>query len=112
MDFKYYQEEYKKYMKSQDGGAESGEESSENNNNSQDRRGRGRGNYIFQIKSIDIKQDGPEHKFKGVITKTPPIKIRFHESEISWVKIINAVMKFVNRNLANFKKIIQQKEDN
>ena len=77
MNINYYQEEYKKYMKTQDGGAESSE--SDDNNS---KPNRGRGDFIFQIKSINIEQDEKEHKFKGIITKSPPIKIRFHENEI------------------------------
>ena len=88
----YYQEEYKKYVKTQQGGAESSE--SDDNKPKMDR-----GDFIFQIKSIDIVQDEEEHKFKGIITKSPPIKIRFHEKEVPWAKVIKAAMGFVNKNL-------------
>jgi len=93
MNINYYQEEYKKYMKTQHGGAEESSESED------EKPKRDRGDFIFQIKSIDIVQDEEEHKFKGIITKSPPIKIRFHEKEVPWAKVIKAAMGFVNKNL-------------
>ena len=102
----YYQKEFEKYLKrKQTGGAdeptssEESEVSNENNENSENNDRRERGRFLVQIKTIHVEQDEEEHKFKGVITKSPPIKMRFHEQEIKMATLVKAALRFVNKNM-------------
>ena len=102
----YYQKEYKKYReeylrKKQSGGADESTDESVDSDTKSDTEGkrRERGKFIVQIKSIHVEQNEKEHKFKGVMTKTPPIKMSFHEKEIKMATLVKAALRFVNKNM-------------
>jgi len=99
------QKEYKNYIDNQKGGAKKKKEESDDSevstveSSSEERPSKEKSGYVFRIKEISVEQDSEDYKFKGLLSRTPPLNIKFSEQEVSWVKVIKASLGFVNKNL-------------
>jgi len=56
-------------------------------------------NNTLKVKCVEVYQDDEEHKFKGIMCKTPPIKIRFKTDEIKTAFLVKSLLRLVNKSL-------------
>ena len=53
----------------------------------------------LKIKCVEVYQDDDEHKFRGIMCKTPPIGIRFKTDEIKTAFLVKSLLRLVNKSL-------------
>ena len=53
----------------------------------------------LKVKCVEVYQDDEEHKFKGIMCKTPPIKIKFKTDEVKTAFLVKSLLRLVNKSL-------------
>lgn len=93
MDSSHKYDKYKnKYLKLkqqlQDGGAKK---------DTAEKKDKGE-SFILEVKSISVKQSG-EYKYSAVMQRDPAFRVRFHYKTVTKAKVVQSLLRFVNRNL-------------
>lgn len=56
--------------------------------------------YHVLIGSVSIEQKTSEMKMKTEVTRTPALRLRMHNPEEMWARIVKSVMRYINKSLS------------
>ena len=101
MDFEYKYNKYKsKYLKLK--GLLSTYESSGFLNQNMEGGSKNKkkyGDHIFSVNCVEVIQDKKDNKFKGIMCKTPPIKINFDKDTVKLNVLTKSLVRLINKRI-------------